>query len=928
MENTAQQLIDVTREFLKEINAEYAQQAISLDASLDRDLGLGSLERAELFRRIEKKLSVKFSDEILAQTDSLQFLLKAVGMIKPGADKKIAASVPELEATHTDVSQAKTLVEVLRYYVEQEPERPHVFLQNDDGTETVLHYGELFEGAQGVARGLQARGLEPKQTVAIMLPTGLEFLFSFFGVLLAGGIPVPIYPPFRPDRLEEYTKREAGILRNAEVRFLITFARAQPLGKILKGFIPSLKGVVKVSDLLSADKKLIIPSIYKQDIAFIQYTSGSTGDPKGVQLSHFNLLSNISVYGKGVKVTAADRIVSWLPLYHDMGLIGAWLGSLYYGVPLILYSPLSFLNRPERWLWAIHHNRATLSAGPNFAYELCIRKIDDESLEGLDLSSWRLALNGAEAVYPDTIRKFTKRFQPYGFRPDAFFPAYGLAESSVALSFPEPGKLPIIDKIKREPFELEGKAIPAEEGEQSTLEFVGCGRTLEGHAIKIVDENIKTLPDRHVGMVLFKGPSAMQGYHRNAKATAAVYHDGWWDSGDYAYLSDGQLFVTGRKKDVIIKAGRNIFPPEIEDIVNNVEGVRKGCAVAFGVVDKAQGTEKLIVVAETFTRETTEREKLAVQINQAIVSAIDMPPDKVVLVVPRTIPKTSSGKLQRAATKQMYIDDKLSTAKIPLWRQFSRIFIKSKLLKIKSMIGLVGRAILTAWMVMLFLVTILPVILGLIILPQRIAAKFSRLYGKFLVFMTFCPLKIEGKENMEKDGPVVYVANHASYLDSPLLMSILPADTRFVGKQELVSAPIIKTFIKKLGYLTVDRMNFSQSLTDTEIVENCLRDGHSVCIYPEGTFVYNTGLLPFKSGAFKAAVETNTPIVPIALQGTRELLRAHTNLMRRTRLKAIVFPPIKPEDEGWTEIVRLRGEARKIIGQNTGEDTLDLITGN
>ena len=267
-----------------------------------------------------------------------------------------------------------------------------------------------------------------------MQPTNPGFFYTFAGVLLANCIPVPIYPPLRPHQIEAYAKQEAKILRNAEVRMLVTFHEAEHLSKLLRAFIPSLKHVTTVNSLLKNDEKASFFGAKADDFALIQYTSGSTSAPKGVLLTHQNLLSNIRTFGEFGHMNHQDVLVSWVPLYHDLGLIGMWLSSLYHGIPLVVMSPLTFLTRPERWLWAIHYHRGTISGGPNFAYELCIRKIEPEQIEGLDLSSWRAAVNAAEAIQPKTMERFTEKFAPYGFKPEAYRPAYGLAESTVCLT--------------------------------------------------------------------------------------------------------------------------------------------------------------------------------------------------------------------------------------------------------------------------------------------------------------------------------------------------------------------------------------------------------------------------------------------------------------------------------------------------------------
>src|SRR5271155_3619654 len=297
-----------------------------------------------------------------------------------------------------------------------------------------------------------------------MLPTCAEFFYTFAGILLAGGIPVPIYPPFRADRIAEYATRQAAILRNAETRFLITFRQAEGLARLLQPRVPTLREVLNAERLASATVQaepasaswrpveILSHQARGDDIAFLQYTSGSTGDPKGVILTHSNLLANIRAIVSGVDVQPTDVAVSWLPLYHDMGLIGAWFVPLFTGIPLVVMSPLTFLSRPERWLRAIHRHRGTISPAPNFAYELCVKKIADENLAGLDLSSWRAATNGAEPVHAGTMDRFAARFAPYGFRREALLPVYGLAEASLGISVQKGGSGYRVDRIEREAF--------------------------------------------------------------------------------------------------------------------------------------------------------------------------------------------------------------------------------------------------------------------------------------------------------------------------------------------------------------------------------------------------------------------------------------------------------------------------------------------
>ena len=432
-----------------------------LTGSLERDWGFDSLTRAELLLRVERAFSVRVPDALLGEAETLEDVVPALAHAPRLPSLDLARSEPVQEkAVEAAPLELKTLTEVLDWHVREHGERVHVTLWQDIGAETKLTYRELAERSRVAARGLIRAGLKPGERVAIMLPTGFEFFAAFFGVLYAGGVPVPIYPPARPSQLEEHLNRQAGILRNAGAAFLIAPPAASAIARLVKLQVESLRDVVSVEALTEGGRG-DGPGVPAADTALIQYTSGSTGDPKGVVLSHGNLLANIRAMGAAMNAGPKDVFVSWLPLYHDMGLIGAWLGSLYFAAPLVVMSPITFLVRPEQWLWAVHRHRATLSASPNFGYGLCLNRIADEAIAGVDLSSLRMVFNGAEAVSPDIIRKFTARFAKYGFKPEALVPVYGLAENSVGLSFPARVRAPVIDQVDRAALGERARAVPA-----------------------------------------------------------------------------------------------------------------------------------------------------------------------------------------------------------------------------------------------------------------------------------------------------------------------------------------------------------------------------------------------------------------------------------------------------------------------------------
>ncbi|HEY0410843.1 MAG TPA: AMP-binding protein, partial [Candidatus Dormibacteraeota bacterium] len=548
--NAEETLLHVVRGFLDELGGSPAP--LTPTADLERDLGLGSLERAELLSRVEQAFGLRLPDSALSDAHTPASLLElATGPVAgPVRVPQIAVAgraAPPLAvpASGRLPLQAQTLVEVARFRAEADGERPHIRLPGDAGAEVVLTFGELWEEALRVATGVGSLGLRPGDRVVLMLATGADFFRAFLGVLCAGCVPVPIDPPLRAAGLGAYLDRQARLLDNARPAALLAEPGLRRVARLLAERAVGTPVVTTVPALAAAPVEGVVrPS--PDALGVIQYTSGSTGDPKGVALSHRAMLANVRAIGRGLDLTAGDVAVNWLPLYHDMGLIGGWLTALYHGIPVVALSPLDFLSRPERWLWAFHRYRGTASPAPNFAFDLCCRKIPDSALAGLDLSSWRAALCGAEPVRPETLERFIHRFEPYGFRREAMLPVYGLAETSAAFTLTPPGRGPRYDRVERSPFLTEGRAEPSDAADALTL--VSSGRPIPGHEVRVVDPDApdRDLPERQQGKILFRSPSVMEGYYQRPEATAAVRVGEWIDTGDLGYLAQGELFVTGR----------------------------------------------------------------------------------------------------------------------------------------------------------------------------------------------------------------------------------------------------------------------------------------------------------------------------------------------------------------------------------------------
>jgi 1-acyl-sn-glycerol-3-phosphate acyltransferase len=924
---TEERVLDVVRELALELGGRRAGLAVAPQASLERDVGLGSLERVELLARLESTFGRSLGDGLLS-LDTPASVAEAISAAGPAAPERAASRAPQLAAA-SRIEEAATIHEALWRRGVAEPDRPQAYVREDDGVERTISYGHLLADARGVAGGLRDLGVARGDTVALMLPTGYDFLRSFQGILLAGAVPVPIYPPARLDRLEEYARRQSAILADAGVKVLVTIARARPIAALLQGAVASLSHVTTAEELLAVGAGWERPEGGASDAAFIQYTSGSTGHPKGVLLTHANLMANIRAIRAGLAARPTDVGVSWLPLYHDMGLIGSWLFCLVDGLPIALLSPLAFLSRPERWLWTFHEHRGTLSAAPNFAYELCARRISDEAIEGLDLSSWRCALNGAEPVNPDTLERFAKRFAPYGFRREALMPVYGLAENSVGLCFPPVDRGPKVDRVARRPFAEEQRAEPAGPDESGPLRFVSVGAALPEHEVRIVDAAGAGLPERAVGRLTFRGPSMTAGYFKKPAETAAMrVGDGFLDSGDLAYAADGEIYIAGRLKDLIIKGGRNLVPQEVEEIAAAVDGIRRGCVVAFGAQSETFATELLVIVAETRATEAAARDTLVARVTERVADAVGVPPDAVVLVVPGSVPKTSSGKIRRQETKDRYLAGALGREPRTPLRQRLRLVAAAALAEAERPWRTLRRGAYAAWLGLAL------GLMGLVtwplvaLLPGRgVARALERWFCRLGLRLAGCRLAVSGLEHVPARGPLLIASNHASYIDVAVLLALLPRPFVFLAKREVLEWPFVGLFIRRAGHLTVDRHDAQQGVADAGRVAAAVEDGESVLVFPEGTFTAANGLRPFRLGLFKIAFDTGTPIVPVALTGTRRTLRDGQTLPRPGPIRLWIGRPLVPEGAGFRAIVALRDAVAEAIAEHCGEPRLELVAG-
>lgn len=521
------------------------------------------------------------------------------------------------------------------------------------GAERYLSFRDLVTEVRRTAAKLRTFGFLRGDRIALVIPDHEAFVITFLATMVAGLVPVPIYPPSSLRKLEGWKSTTTHILRVAGASAVVTSDDLRPSLSVLMESFDAL--LLTLHELAAQNESPVTFDAHPDDLAFLQFTSGSTAAPRGVMVSHRNIVENCTgIVQEFLQSASDDKGVSWLPLYHDMGLIGFVLSPILAARPVILLSTVGFIKRPSLWLELIHRHRATITSAPNFAYALASRRIAPEQIAQWDLSCLRVACCGGEPISTETLQTFSQKFGAAGFSSSSLRPCYGMAEATLVITYSRVGEMWISERIDAEHFGSRCEARRAQAGSQY-LEFVGCGAPLSEHAVRILNEHGEQLPDRFVGEIEFRGPSVTSGYLNDATATAECYHDRAVLTGDLGYLADGHLFVTGRKKDLIIVRGTNYVPQSIEWCVEVLPGLRKGGVIAFGYQNE-EGTEDIIIACESANGDDT---KIARSVRSCVYENYALPVADVVILPPGALPKTSSGKLQRSRARTLYLDGSL-----------------------------------------------------------------------------------------------------------------------------------------------------------------------------------------------------------------------------------------------------------------------------
>ena len=557
----------------------------------------------------------------------------------------------------------QTLLDRARHLYKEHNDQTAIVLVDSEDEQT-LTYGDFFAESAHYAHALEDAGVQPGDLVALILQHGESVLHGFWGAMMLGAVP-SIFP-FLSDKLdpERYFDSVRKLVDHENVRVVITYdALESDLRQHLDGVDTTILNKDTLQPGGDASHYLSLNPAQPEDTAFLQHSSGSTGLQKGVMLSHRAVMNQVTAYGEAIRLSREDVIVSWLPLYHDMGLIAGFIMPVLEGVKLVLMSPFQWVRDPKMLLTAIDRHHGTLCWLPNFAYNFLATRVRENDIDGLDLSSVRALVNCSEPVMAESHDVFMKRFAPYGFAESALTVCYAMAENTFAVTQSGIDAPVTLDVVARDPLMEDRRAHPAPDDDTPTLTFVSNGKPIPDCEIRIVDENRADLPERHVGEIALKSTYMLSGYFKRPDATDEVMQDGWYFTGDMGYMADGELYITGRQKDLIIVGGKNVYPQDIETLLNDVQGIHPGRTSAFGVMNERLGTEDIAIIAEAEAGiDPSDREATAPIIREVrarIAQSTDVSARYVHIVEPMWLVKTSSGKIARTANREKFLREVL-----------------------------------------------------------------------------------------------------------------------------------------------------------------------------------------------------------------------------------------------------------------------------
>ena len=553
---------------------------------------------------------------------------------------------------------AQTISSILVERFLQAPDQELAILMHSKQPDQPVTTRQFFYHATGYAQAILRAGVLPGEVVILILNQEEDLLYTFFGAILAGTVPAIM--PYLTEKLsaDHYRQSLAALMETTCPAAVITYPQFLGEVELAAAGKNSLRSILTTQEILPVDEIDFehLPGLQRtsDEIVLLQHSSGTTGLQKGVALSHAAVLNQIESYARAIHLNEKDVAVSWLPLYHDMGLIAGFILPILSRIPLVLMSPFDWVRAPYRLLQAVSRYQGTLTWLPNFAFNFCAQKIRGRDLAGIDLSSWRAVINCSEPIHVSSHQQFVERFAPYGFRPQAIATSYAMAENVFAVTQGGIESPVVVDPVQRRKFMTQKVAEPASPDDESFI-IVSSGRPIDSTRIKVIDSKGHHLPDRIIGEIAIQSNCMLSGYFNRSDLTHKAFRDGWYLTGDLGYIADGELFVTGRMKDLIIVGGKNIYPQDLERLAGEVPGVHAGRVVAFGIYSEEAGTEEVVLLAEADTDQPLQRQLIADQIRSNVNQGSDVVLRYIEVLDRGWLLKTSSGKIARGANREKYL---------------------------------------------------------------------------------------------------------------------------------------------------------------------------------------------------------------------------------------------------------------------------------
>lgn len=914
-------LLHVIRLLLREIGAHpRTLNAIQLHAILLDDLGLGSLERITLLQRLEERFGVMLTVDAVMLADTVQDIYQLLESACKAQSVAQQTPLPDLSQMPQHPSQpldaCHDIIAILRQHAEDEPQRLHACLLQDSGKSIELTYADLWQRVQHVAAQLLAHNIPAESVVAIALMSAEAFMVSYLAVICAGLQPLVMRMPVNVHGLRRlYWKIRLPLLQRHAVTVLLSEDRQQQLLaesiNLTSGHAISHLNYTDLSQM-PAISNVTFPEVNLQHSIY-RRLSWDAEKLWRHNISHGQWLQQLREDAGAMQLKPTDVVLSWLPLVEPIGLLTSWLGSLCHGLPFIWMPPQEFLAHPQRWLWAIHQYRASVSFAPDTAYALCLRHIKPADCVGLDLSCWRLALNLGTVHSIEVRQRFIERFKAYQFSVDALQQAYVPAGASMLLTLSQVSNPPQLERISAAELRNQDVAqlLSVDHIHDSVL--LAAGSAIAGDTLRVVNAEGELLAQRQIGFIQ---------YQRTLDGSTPV----WQQTADLGYLVQDTLYIVVADPTQVDIYGNYMSQHAIQFLTQTIPGLRQAKVLSFCVEDPYTSRNKWILILEAAhaKRRFFERRARSLLLHR-MAQCFGVLPDHVLFYPKDGLQQFAGQSCAPIQVAQAYYQQgKLLPGYAGGYRRRLWQKLKTNLGRCMYPLVIAAKAIYSLYFLICCVVLLIPTRLVVKLLPRNAGRRVFKVFCQVLWKVVGCPIRCEGFQHLPASTPVIFAVNHASYLDVLALFAVLPTHASFVGKRALDGMPLLGGLFKNLGLLFVDPNNFQRAEHNLQQMVESLKQ-QSLVVFPEGTFTPATGLRPFKLGAFIAAAKAQVPICPVSCRGLRTILRDCDVLLRPAVIYIKAKPLLKPRGSDMQAIVDLRDRVRAAIAEDCGEPVLELI---